>query len=76
MHAPSPSTAACLQSLRQQACDDAGRDIQRVHAWHPAGGESARELEDWVYVAKQVLTVAELSVVPSQKSSRWPPRGS
>lgn len=75
MHAPSPVTVVRLQSLRQQARGDAGRDLQRVRAWHPTGAESAREVDDWVFVAKQVLTQGELSL-SAQKSSRWPPPGS
>lgn len=76
MQAPSPAIAARLQSVRQQARDDAGCDILRVRAWHPAGGESAREVDDWVFVAKQVLTLAEQSVRSSEKPSRWRPPGS
>jgi hypothetical protein len=75
MQAPRPAIAARLQSLRLQARDDAGRDSQRVRAWSPSGGESAREVDDWVFVAKQVLTRDELAA-PSEKSSRWPPAGS
>lgn len=75
MHAPSPDTVARLQNLRQQARGDARQDLQRVHAWHPTGGESGREIDDWVFVAKQVLTRDELST-SSEKSSRWPPPGS
>jgi hypothetical protein len=66
MQAPSPVIAAQLQCMRQQAREDSGRDIDFVRAWRPTG-ESERELYDWMFVAAQVLTVAELS---------WPPAGS
>ncbi len=65
---PSPAHVALLQGLQQQAHEDADRDIATVHAWQP-GAESARERADWLFVAAQVLAVAELT-------SRWPPPGS
>jgi hypothetical protein len=59
-----------LQSLRQQAREEASRDIDVVRAWRPAG-QTESELRDWMFVAAQVLTVAELSM-----AGQWPPAGS
>jgi hypothetical protein len=60
MQAPTLDLAAQLQVLRHLAHDNADRDIAFVRAWRP-GAESSRELADWLFVAAQVLTVAELS---------------
>jgi hypothetical protein len=76
MQAPSPALAARLQSLRQQARIDKGSDIGVVRAWRPAG-EAGPALDDWLFVAKQVLTAAELSATGlSVVSGRWRPAGS
>ncbi|WP_374562701.1 hypothetical protein [Ideonella sp.] len=61
MQAPSRDLATQLQGLRQQAHEDAARDIAIVRAWHPGlrGDASSRELADWLFAAAQVLTFAE-----------------
>lgn len=74
MQAPSRHLATQLQGLRQQAHEDAARDIAIVRTWHPEqrGDASSRELADWLFTAAQVLTVAECS----KSSNPWPPAGS
>jgi len=59
MQATSFDLATQLQVLRRHAHDNADRDIAFVRDWRP-GAESSRELADWLFVAAQVLTVAEL----------------
>ena len=75
MHAPRPAHAARLQSLQQQARIDAGRDVDFVHAWQPSDA-AGQPSSDWLFVAKQVLTVAELSTAVKSACKAWRPPGS
>jgi len=53
-----PAVAARLQLLRQAAREDAERDMAFVLDWHP-GPPGTRQYDDQLFVAAQVLTVAE-----------------
>jgi hypothetical protein len=53
-----PAVAARLQLLRQAARGDAERDMAFVLDWHP-GPPGTRQYDDQLFVARQVLTVAE-----------------
>ena len=53
-----PAVAARLQLLRQAAREDSERDVRFVLDWHP-GPAGTRGYDDQLFVAAQVLTVAE-----------------
>jgi hypothetical protein len=65
-----PVVTQHLHLLRQQAREDAQRDIVFVKGWHPKGLH-ARQQEDLLFVAAQVLTVGERPRPPA-----WRPAGS
>jgi hypothetical protein len=77
MPTTTPTLTTHLHELQQAALEARREDVAFVRAWQPCGGD-ARQHDDLMFVAAQVLTVGEVDASRARATGplAWRPAGS